>query len=399
MRILLTAAALGELPGSAVAEAMARGWREVNASAVIDASGSSDGDRGLLDAVEAARGGSREVLTVLRGDAPDPRAPGPVPVVVLLAGGSAYLETRDVLGVAGSAPEAERTTTAREGSSFGVGQVVLAAIERGARRVVLGSGTPATLDAGTGLLRALAGREPAPFDPGAAEADLAAVLAAARSRCDGVELVLLAPEPVLARGLRGAASRLTDALGASESQQLDARLTALVKWYAELLTRRRDLLGPGGTGAVDAAAPQASLSGPPGSGSGGGLGLAVLALGGRVEAGPAFVAAECGLAGRAEGADLVVVLADELDPAEADRGVTAAVAGAAATHGVAVLALARRVRLERRTAASAGISAPATLAPSVAGEPAATARATAAVDLDADAVAALAHRHARAWRW
>lgn len=399
MRILLTAAALGGLPGSTVAEALARGWREVNADAMIDASGSSDGDRGLLDAVEAARGGSREVVTVLRGDAPDPRAPEPVPVVVLLAAGSAYVETRDVLGVAGSAPEAERTTTAREGSSFGVGQVVLAAIERGARRVVLGSGTPAALDAGTGVLRALAGREPAPFDPGEAEADLADVLTAARSRCAGVELVLLAPEPVPARGLRGAASRLTDALGAVESQELDARLTALVRRYAELLPRRRYLLGAVGTGTADAAAPQASLSGPPGSGSGGGLGLAVLALGGRVEAGPAFLAAECGLAGRAEGADLVVVLADELDPVEADRGVTAAVAAAAATHGVAVLTLARRVRLERRTAASAGISATATLAPSVAGEPAATARARAAVDLDADAVAALAHRHARAWRW
>lgn len=395
MRILLTASALGAVPGRAVAQALAQGWRESNAEAEIDACGASDGDRGLLDAVEAARGGVREVVAVLRGDASDPATPEQVPVVVLLAEGTAYLETTDVLGVAGSAPGATGRATARAGSSFGVGQVLAAAIERGARRVVLGSGTPATLDAGTGMLRALAGRDPAPFDPVGAEADLADVLAAARSHCAGVEVVLLAPEPVPARGLRGAASRLTAALGPGESQALDARLTSLARRYAELTHRRRDLLGA--AEAAVAPASDASPSGPAGSGSGGGLGLAVIALGGRVEAGPAFLAVECGLAGRAEGVDLVVVCTDELDPVEADRGVVAAVAAAAATHGVAVLALARRVRLERRTAASAGISATATLAPSVAGEPGGTTEETA--DLDLDAVAALAHRHARAWRW
>ena len=101
MRILLTAAALGPMPGRAVAQALARGWRGSNPDAHVEALGASDGDRGLVDAVEGARGGERHVVTVLRGDGPDPAAPEQVPVVVLLANGTAYLETRDVLGAVG----------------------------------------------------------------------------------------------------------------------------------------------------------------------------------------------------------------------------------------------------------------------------------------------------------
>lgn len=389
MRILLTAADLGRVPGRVVAGALADGWRSVNPEAEIEALGASDGDRGLLDAVEASLGGVREVVTVAGHEEDAAGRPVAVPVVLLESGGTVYLQSRDVLGDVGAAT----LVSAARGTSYGVGQLLVAAVERGARRVVVGAGIPATLDAGTGLLRALAGLAPRPFDVATATDELPTLVRLARGRLGGVELVLVAHEQVPARGLRGAAARLTDALGPAESQRLDTALTPLVQAYQRCGPRRADLLArsAAGPGAPESAATD------PSAGSGGGLGLAVVALGGRIVAGPAFVALEIGLTRRAQGCDLVVVCGERIDPVEADRGVLGAVATAVAPHGVAVLALGETVQLDRRNAAAAGISA------------------TGVLEIGSDdliddhdddrgsgvsgAIALAAGRHARAWRW
>nr|WP_284250307.1 M20/M25/M40 family metallo-hydrolase [Litorihabitans aurantiacus] len=377
VRVLLTAGHLGELPGHEVAAALARGWAALAPEADLVHLPTSDGDRGLLDAVEAALGGRREVVTVPAGDGAS--GARQVPAVVLHSGGTAWIATADVLGRGRDATR----TSARSGSSAGVGALVAAARDAGARRVVLGAGTPATLDAGTGMLRALAGRAASPFDPDQSAEGVAAVVEEARRRCTGLEIVLTAPELVAARGLRGAAAALTPVLGAQESQALDTRIAPLVRAFERLVPVRRDLLVGAAGGSDGAAGAQADAAAT--GGTGGGLGLAVLALGGRVLPGPALLAAETGLSRLSAERDLVVVVTERLDPVEADRGITAAVAAAAAAHGVAVLALAPHVQLERRTAASAGISA--------------TARLEVESGAGPEDVARAVDRHARAWRW
>ncbi len=76
----------------------------------------------------------------------------PAPATVLVAGATAYLESSQAAGLHLLAPaerDPARTTT------FGVGELVGAALDLGARRVVVGLGGSGTNDAGAGLLAAL----------------------------------------------------------------------------------------------------------------------------------------------------------------------------------------------------------------------------------------------------
>lgn len=394
MRLLLTASQIGGLPGRTVADALARGWREANPAADVQSLGVSDGDRGFLDAIEGALGGARAVVVVARNDGVgnDGDRPARVPVEVLQVGATLYLAARDVLGDA----ETATTATASRGTSFGVGEVVADAADRGVSRLVVGAGPSATLDAGVGMLRALAGDRAAQgaFGGLADPDDLAPLVGRARERLGDLELVLAASDPVAARGLRGAAARLIPALGPQAAQDLDARLTPWVPALEAMVPRRRDLLAGRREGA-----PSSPGAADPFAGVGGGLGLAVIALGGRTVPGAAFCAQETGLAARVGGCDLVVVAAERIDPVEADRGVIAAVAGAAASHGIAVLGLGLTVRLDRRGAARAGLSATATLEPAATATAAVAAPAEPARRLTPDELAALVQRHARAWRW
>lgn len=69
----------------------------------------------------------------------------PVPAQILLAGTTAYVESAQACGLHLLTEEERdplRTT------SYGVGQLLLAAVEAGARRVVIGLGGSATNDAG-----------------------------------------------------------------------------------------------------------------------------------------------------------------------------------------------------------------------------------------------------------
>lgn len=319
--------------------AFAEGWRRANPAANLDLAVMSAGALDLLDTVEAAHGGARQVMA-----AADPLGRGEVPAVVLFAAGTVYLQASDVL--AETSAGIDLVAAARQGTSYGIGQLIDEALAQGAHRIVVGAGDAHSLDLGLGAVRALAGEPFAVFDP-SETGQAPALLREARSRVRGVELVLVASEPITVRGLRGAASRLRSVLGDIETQRLDARLAPLVQVLSrEAASLRTTLLSP---------PPQVAST--PGSGAGGGLGVAIEALGGRVVSGPRYLAAEIGLPGRAQQADLAVVLGERIDPVEADTGVIGAVAAAAARHGVAVLALGREGHLDRRAGAPHGISA------------------------------------------
>lgn len=404
MHVLLAGSRVGvgdrALPARRALAALGAGWAEANPAAQLDQVPCSDGEADLLDAIESAHGGTREVAAVL-----DAHGRHAHPVVMLLVAGTGYVQAADVLpgaprigvdrssgGLATAAadlgfidptvadPAVADLALAETGSSYGVGQLVAAALDAGAHRVIVGAGTSATLDLGTGLLRGLVGDPFRPFSPDIELAELAGLLDRARRRLGPAEIVLAAASTTAVRGLRGAAAALQLTLGREAGQRLDARIAPLADALGAAAgrARRSDLLaGPGSSAAV--APVRASFDA--GAGVGGGSGAAVAAVGGRVVPGAAFVAAEIDLPARMAGVDLAVVLSDRIDAVEADSGVLGAVSTAAAREGVAVLGLGRTGRLERRAAAPYGIAATALVEPGVAG------------------LVVAGRRQGAAWRW
>jgi glycerate kinase len=95
----------------------------------------------------------------------------------------------------------------------------------------------------------------------------------------------------------------------------------------------------------------------PGAGAAGGLGYAVLALGGRRESGFGLVADAVGLAEPLAAADLVITGEGRFDEQSIRGKVCAGVAGMARAAGVPCVVLAGQVRIEPDQAAAGGVSA------------------------------------------
>ena len=110
----------------------------------------ADGGEGTLDAILAACGGER-VLAI----AEDPLGRPIEAAYALLPDGRAVIETAAASGLTLLAPS-ERDPLAT--STYGTGQLVRDALERGARDVTVALGGSATNDGGMGLARALGAR-------------------------------------------------------------------------------------------------------------------------------------------------------------------------------------------------------------------------------------------------
>ncbi len=158
-----------------------------------------------------------------------------------------------------------RATTA------GVGQLLLAARDAGARRIVIGCGGSSTTDGGLGAFEAVGSPE------------------ALRE----VELVVACD----------VTTRFGDAATVFGPQKgaTPAQVVALSRRLVEVAARYRRETG------VD-------VTGVPGGGAAGGLAGGLVALGARIEPGFDFVAGLVGLAGRLERADLAVTGEGHLDP-------------------------------------------------------------------------------------
>src|SRR4029079_14839464 len=119
--------------------------------APIDLAPLADGGEGTLDAIAAADGwGWRSIMVS------DPLG-RPVTARWLLSadGRAAALEMAEASGLSLVAPD-QRDPVAS--STFGTGQLLAAAVEAGAERIVLGIGGSATTDGGRGAMLALGGR-------------------------------------------------------------------------------------------------------------------------------------------------------------------------------------------------------------------------------------------------
>ena len=265
----------GALTAPEAAEAIGRGWARRAPHDQLDLAPMSDGGLGFVDVLHASLGGQVAAVTVRGPHAAD------VPATLLVVGGTAYVETAQACGrhlTEGGDPE--------QATSYGVGQLVLAARDAGATTVVLGLGGSGTTDGGAGLLAALGATADRPLDRGCAGlAGIGGVdLGPARAAVRGLTLVAASEADHPLTGLFGAAKTSGAAKGIDE-ERLPAVDGLLEEWAAA--TDRRTALEKG-------------------AGAAGGIGFALLLLGARREAGIALVSEHVGLPARAAAADLVL---------------------------------------------------------------------------------------------
>ncbi len=268
----------GTLSAVEAAEAIRDGWLRTAPDDELDLAPMSDGGPGFVDVLHEALGGELLAVTV--------RGPhgAPTPATVLVAGEHgevAYVESAQACGLHLTGKEG-----AEEATSYGVGQLLAAAIEAGASTVVVGLGGSGTNDGGAGLLAALGATADRPLDAGGAALDGVTTVdaSAARARTGGVRLVAATDVDNPLTGLFGATKTFGPQKGITE-ERLPV-VDGFLEQYAAALDRRLAL--------------------EKGAGAAGGLGHALLVLGATREPGIALVSEAVGLAARARLADLVI---------------------------------------------------------------------------------------------
>lgn len=318
LRVLIAPDCFGDtMTAVGAAQAIADGWRHARPSDMLILAPQSDGGPGF---VEVLASGHPDIQTR------HARVRGPLAQDVDARWGyhpttaTAYIESAQACGLhlLGGPPTVD---TAWDAHSSGVGQLIEEALRRGARTVVVGLGGSSCTDGGRGMVEALGGLEEA------------------ARKLAGVDLVAATDVEHPLLGPTGAARVFGPQKGADPATvgRLEARLAA---WAAEIeaVTGR-------------------SVSGSPGAGAAGGLGAALLALGGRRESGAEMCASRTATGEQIAGADLLVTGEGRFDEQSLHGKVVGALAAAAHRHGVPVLVLAGQVTLAGPVLATAGITA------------------------------------------
>jgi glycerate kinase len=330
----------GTLSAAEAAAAIAAGWRSAAPTDRLVTVPVADGGEGFLDAIAASvRAVRREV------EVRDPLG---------RAVQAAYLLTDDRTALIECAAAAGLRLVAREdrdprlATSAGVGELMLAALDAGATRLVVGLGGSATNDGGAGLAQALglrlldaAGRDLPPG--GAALAGLVRVDGSGLDpRLASTEVVLASDVDSPLTGPSGATAVFGPQKGADPTAVVE--LDAALGHWADVLARDR----PATTGLASAA----------GAGAAGGLGFALLALcSAAVRPGIELVIELTGLRAAVAAADLVVTGEGRLDGQSLRGKAPAGVAALAQEHGLPCVAIAGQVDVGRQQLAAAGISA------------------------------------------
>jgi len=318
-----------------VADAIAAGMREVWPDATYVKVPVADGGEGTVQAMIDALGGRRV----------DVRVTGPLGQVVDAfygdAGGVAVIEMAAASGLEGVPPDLRDPRTA---TSRGTGELIRAALDAGARRVVLGVGGSATNDGGAGMLQALGVRlldaDGRDLGPGGAElARLDRIDATgldARVRATEFHIACDVDNPLV--GPRGASAVFGPQKGATPDmvRQLDAALAH----FADVI--RRDL--------------GQDVAQLPGAGAGGGIAAAmVVFLQGQLRPGIEIVTEAVGLDAQVRDADLVVTGEGRIDGQTVNGKTPMGVAKVARRHGKPVVAIGGSLARDADTVHTAGI--------------------------------------------
>ncbi|MFV0375894.1 MAG: glycerate kinase [Mangrovibacterium sp.] len=313
------------LPAAGVARFLSEGIRRVYPSAAIVSIPLSDGGEGFVETMLAAMGGRGISVPVF-----DPlmRITGRTASAGygILPDGTAIIEMAAASGIELLTRDERNPLTT---STYGTGQLMLDAMERGCRKLIVGIGGSATNDGGTGMAQALGYRF---LDKTGAELPPGGGNLHKLSRIDGS-----AVSPLLGQTTVWAACDVTNPLcgkhGASvvygpqkgASPEAVLKLDANLAYLAELLQKQ---LG-------------ANVLHLPGAGAAGGLGAGLVAFcKGQLQSGFDLVKEQTGLEAAVQQANIVVTGEGKLD-AQTFRGkVPWGVAQLAQKYGKPVLAFA-----------------------------------------------------------
>ena len=308
------------LSASQVARAIARGVASACPGAAIKIIPLADGGDGLLDASRLALGG--ELVEESTLDALE----RPIKAFWLKAGATAVIELAQVCGLARLKGPGEYDPM--RSSTRGAGIMILRALDRLCRRVVIGLGGSASVDAGCGMAAALGARfldrRSRPLPPGGgALARLERIdTAGLDRRMRRARVVCLADVRNRLLGPFGAARFFGPQKGAGSAEV--ARLERNLARWAAIVKRDMgiDVLGVAGGGAA----------------GGAGAGCAAF-FGARPRGGAAWVAHQAGLARAAAEADIVFTGEGKIDEQTAFGKIPAYVGRLAKKKGKPVFAL------------------------------------------------------------
>jgi glycerate kinase len=268
----------GTASADRVAASIAAGWRSVRPTDDLILVPMADGGEGTVDGFATARPEGRRHDVEVEG----PEGPA-TSTWLELPDGTAVVELASACGI-----ELWGDEHTFDAGTYALGEVIGAALDAGARRVIVGIGSSASTDAGAGMLAALGARiEDAEGDaigPGNAGIGDATVLDLSSLRPlpeGGVVVLSDVTNPLL--GPTGSAAVFGPQKGATPDD---------VPVLEENLARFAEL------GTVD--------PDTPGAGAAGGTGWALLQWGATIEAGAAAVASELGLDDLVSSADIVI---------------------------------------------------------------------------------------------
>lgn len=329
----------GSLTAREAASAMAAGVRRVLPRAAIDEIPLADGGPGMVDALVSARQGELRLERVR-----DPRGrPLDASFGLIDDGRTAVLEMAAASGLSLLRPA---ELDALHATTLGTGDLIRAALDAGARELIIGIGGSATTDGGAGMAQALGvrlldseGRELLPG--GETLANLARIdMRDIDPRIRGVQVLAACDVRNPLCGPQGAAAVYGPQKGATPAmvQILDDGLRHLAEVIARDL--HCDVLNVAGTGAA------------------GGLGAGLMAfLGAELRPGFPLIATAARLEERLRGADLVLTGEGQIDRQTPFGKTVAGVAGFASRAGVPVIALAGGLGDGYERVLEAGVSA------------------------------------------
>lgn len=323
MRILIAPQSLkGSLTAAEAGSAIAQGVRKIYPKAEIEIVPVADGGEGTVQALVDASGGKiiQKTVTGPLGE--------PVPAFFGLMGdgSTAALEMAACAGLPLVPPEKRdpRITT-----TYGVGELILAALDYGSRHFIVGIGGSATNDGGAGMAQALGAMllnvQGAEITKGGAA--LATLTHISTSNMDArlqhctVEVACDVNNPLC--GPRGASAVYGPQKGATPEmvEELDKALAH----YARIIERDLGI----------------SIAEIPGAGAAGGLGAGLMAfLHATLRPGAQIVFEALGLEDKIRKADLVVTAEGQIDRQTAYGKSVGSVAEIAKRYGLPVLAFA-----------------------------------------------------------
>ncbi|MEZ2829566.1 glycerate kinase [Serratia liquefaciens] len=322
-----------------VAEAIERGFRQIFPQVQYVKLPMADGGEGTVDSMVAATGGEIVRVTVT----------GPLgqPVQafygLLGEGETAVIEMAAASGLH-LAPKAQRDP--RMTTSYGTGELILAALERGVKTIILGIGGSATNDGGAGMMQALGARllddnRQALPPGGAALAQLAYIdLSGVDPRLQQVSITAACDVDNPLCGANGASAVFGPQKGATP--EMVTQLDAALRHYGTLLEQAT------GREVINA----------PGAGAAGGMGAALLGmLNARLRPGIEIVIETLQLEEALRDADLVITGEGRLDSQSIHGKTPIGVARVAKRFGLPVIGIAGSLSKDYQVVHQHGIDA------------------------------------------